>query len=50
VAELSLDDDERHAFVGHLEGVGVAQLMRGKAPAHAGARCTPAELGAGGGA
>ena len=27
VAELALDDVERHAFTGELDGVGVAQLM-----------------------
>jgi hypothetical protein len=27
VAELALDNYERHAFVGHLDGVGVAELM-----------------------
>jgi hypothetical protein len=28
VAELSLDDDQRDAFVAHLEGVRVSKLMR----------------------
>jgi hypothetical protein len=46
VAELSLDDDQRHAFVSHLDSVGVAQLMRGKARRTPAARCCPAELGA----
>jgi hypothetical protein len=50
VGQLALDDDERHALVGHLGGVGVAQLMRGKAPSHAGVSCGSAELGAGRGA
>jgi hypothetical protein len=36
VAELALDDVERHAFAGELDGVGVAQLMRRKAPPHTG--------------
>jgi hypothetical protein len=27
VAELALDDDERHAFVGHFDSVGVPKLM-----------------------
>jgi hypothetical protein len=27
VPELPLNDDERHAFASHLDGVGVAQLM-----------------------
>src|SRR5215218_7882646 len=32
MSELALDDVERHAFPGELDGVGVAQLMRRKAP------------------
>jgi hypothetical protein len=36
VPELSLDDDQRHAFAGHLNGMGVAKLMRREATAHAG--------------
>jgi hypothetical protein len=28
VPELALDDVERHAFTGELNGVGLAQLMR----------------------
>jgi hypothetical protein len=35
MAELALDDDQRHALVGHFDGMGVAQLMRRKAPPHA---------------
>jgi hypothetical protein len=31
VAELALDDDQRNAFVRHLDGVRVAQLVRGEA-------------------
>ena len=31
MAELALDDVERHAFAGELDGVGVAQLMRREA-------------------
>src|SRR5947208_1196730 len=30
VAELALDDDERHTFASHFDGVGVPQLMRGE--------------------
>jgi hypothetical protein len=36
VAELALDDVERHAFAGDFDGVGVAQLMRRKTPPHIG--------------
>ena len=36
VTELALDDRERDAFAGHLDGVGVAELVRGKAPTYAG--------------
>jgi hypothetical protein len=28
VAELALDDDERHTFASHLDGVGVAPAGR----------------------
>jgi hypothetical protein len=35
VAELALDDDQRHAFARHLDGVGVTKLVRREAPAHA---------------
>src|SRR5215212_8730553 len=36
VAELALDDDQRHALAGHLDGVRVAQLVRREAPPHPG--------------
>src|SRR3954447_20258116 len=36
VAELALDDVERHAFMVELDRVRVAELVRGKAPAHPG--------------
>src|SRR5215204_7824417 len=36
VAELALDDVQGHAFVGELEGVGVAELVRRKSPADSG--------------
>jgi hypothetical protein len=32
VAELALDDDERHALVRHLDGVGVMELVGHEAP------------------
>jgi len=28
VSELALDDDQRNAFTSHLDGVGVAELVR----------------------
>src|SRR5215211_723798 len=34
VAELALDDDQRHAFACHLDRVGVAELVWSEAPAH----------------
>jgi hypothetical protein len=49
VPELALDDDKRHALVGHLDRVGVAELMGREAPPHAGSRGRPAEVGARGG-
>jgi hypothetical protein len=36
VAELALDDDQRHAFAGHLYRVCVARLIRSKASPHTG--------------
>jgi hypothetical protein len=39
---LALDYDERDAFVGHLDGVGVPELVRGKTAAHAGPGSSPA--------
>jgi hypothetical protein len=44
--ELSLDDDERDAFAGHLDRVCVAQLARGEASAHDRPGGGAAELGA----
>jgi hypothetical protein len=49
VAELTLDDDERHALVRHLNGVGVAELVRCEASANARGCGHAAQLGAGGG-
>jgi hypothetical protein len=49
VAKLTLDDDERHALVGHLNSVRMAKLMRSEHPAHSsGGRGAP-KLRAGGG-
>ena len=36
MSELALDDDQRHAFAGHLDRVRVAQLVWGEAPSHSG--------------
>ena len=44
--ELALDDDQRHALAGHLDGMRVTELMRREALAHTGARGGVAELGA----
>ena len=46
VSELALDDDERHAFAGHLDHVGVPQLVRREASANAGSRRGASELSA----
>ena len=32
MSELALDNDQRNAFAGHLDGVGVPELVRGEAP------------------
>ena len=34
MTELALDDDQRHALAGHLDGVRVAQLVRREATPH----------------
>jgi hypothetical protein len=34
--ELALDHDQRHAFAGRLDGVGVAQLVRREAAPNTG--------------
>ena len=49
VAELALDDDERDAFAGHLDGVGVAQLVWCEAATHAGGLGGSGQVGASGG-
>jgi hypothetical protein len=41
-----LDDDERDAFAGHLDGMGMAQRMRRKPPANAGRSGELAQRGA----
>jgi hypothetical protein len=46
VAELALDDAERHALASELDGVGVAQLVRSEAPPDPRVRGEPAELDA----
>ena len=47
VSELALDDDQRDALAGHLDGVGVAELVRREASPHAGLAGDSAQLGAG---
>ena len=49
MAELALDDDQRDAFAGHLDGMGVAQLVRSEAAAHAGRSGGPDQVTSGGG-
>jgi hypothetical protein len=39
VAELALDDDQRDALACHLDGVGVAELVRSESSPDAGERC-----------
>jgi hypothetical protein len=48
VSELALDDDQRDSFVGHLDRVRVAELVRGEAPANRGVGSGSAQRGAGG--
>ena len=50
MAELALDDVQRHALAGEFERVRVAQLVRRESPSDAGARGEPTELAADGGA
>ena len=47
MAELALDDDQRHALAGHLDGVGVAGLVWREASPHAGLAGDAAQLRAG---
>jgi hypothetical protein len=44
VPELALDDDQRHPLVGHLHGVGVAELMGRQPAAHPGPGAGAAQL------
>jgi hypothetical protein len=50
MAELALDDVQRHALAGQFERVRVAQLVRRKPASHAGVRGEPPELATHGGA
>jgi hypothetical protein len=50
VAELALDDVQRHALASEFERMRVAQLVRREAPPDPGADGEPPELGADGGA
>jgi len=49
VAELALDDDQWDAFMGHLNGVRMAQLMRREPPPYPRVQSSSAQLPAGGG-
>src|SRR5829696_7896085 len=46
VSELALDDDERDAFAGHLDGGGVPQLVRREPASHSWRGGHAAQLGA----
>jgi hypothetical protein len=46
MAELALDDDQRDALVGHLDGVRVTELMRCEASPYAGGRGRSSQVGA----
>src|SRR5215207_1722681 len=48
VSELALDDDQRDAFAGHLDGMRVAELVRREAPTHPGLAGDAAQFRAGG--
>jgi hypothetical protein len=50
VAELALDDVQRHAFAGELERMGVAELVRREPAAHPGLDGESVKLEAHGGA
>jgi len=45
VAQLALNDNERHAFASHLDSVGVPELVRGEATPHTGSGGRPTQLG-----
>jgi hypothetical protein len=47
VPELALDDDQRQAFVRHLNGVRVSVLMRREPPPHPRSHRRPRQLFAG---
>ena len=49
MTELALDDDERHALVGHLDRAGVTELVGREAPTHARGRGRAAQLSTRGG-
>jgi hypothetical protein len=44
---VALDDDQRNAFMGHLDGVGVTELMRREPSSYAGRRSGLSQFGAG---
>jgi hypothetical protein len=47
VTELALDHDQRHAFVCHLDGVGVSELVGREAPSDPGRSGCATQLFAG---
>src|SRR5215211_1076517 len=44
VAELALDDVQRHALPGHLDGMGVTELVRSETASHSGVEGEPPKL------
>ena len=49
MAELALDDVDRHSFAGELDGMRVTQLMWSEPPSHAGVDGELTQFGSGGG-
>ena len=47
MAELALDDDQRHAFASELDGMRVPELVRREAPTDASRDGGPAQLRSG---
>jgi hypothetical protein len=49
VPELALDDRQRDPFLGHLDRMRMAELMRREPPSHASLSSQPTQLTASGG-